>query len=218
LSESLAKVGAKATATAARFGAGPFGLVAGEPRSTSDGAAPAEEAEAAEWNELMRYFHLLMAVQAERPHSWEPVLRLAEQIRDMPWGGNSAEAKTEEGGRPLELEQVRASRWEAARETEACEAEVQEVVQAARAAQSACEQLKFRLSLVREAAESERRRLAEHGDKQLEQLQRDEARLKEVTEELERLRAMAAERSQHSEDKAGAVIGRPMLAGTEGGC
>merc|ERR550532_1450931 len=56
--------------------------------------------------------------------------------------------------------------------------------------QRECEQLKFRLSLEREARQTERRRMADHGEALACELQRDEVKLRQAESEVEEMRGL----------------------------
>merc|ERR1712113_805431 len=60
--------------------------------------------------------------------------------------------------------------------------------QQVRDSQRECEQLRFRLSLEREARQTESKRMAEHGENLQQELHRDEARLDSITREVDALR------------------------------
>mmetsp|Transcript_53135 Transcript_53135/g.137263 ORF Transcript_53135/g.137263 Transcript_53135/m.137263 type:complete len:902 (+) Transcript_53135:51-2756(+) len=141
------------------------GLGLGSDRAAAAGLLAAAKVD--EWDEVLRYLRLLMAVQADGAPSWESVRGLVEQLRDVyrtkgdaAGGGSSAASAVADAQAAKALAEARAKREAAAREAELRETELREAQQQAREMQRQCEQLKFQLSLEREA----RQRVSDQGD------------------------------------------------------
>lgn len=146
-----------------------------------------------EWDEMLRYLRLLMAVQAEGAPSWGTVQRCAERLCER---GRAAAREMEiesaagtRGEVEKEVAQVRARRDALGLKAEALDADMSEAVKGARELQRECDQLTFQISLEREAQENERKRMVDHSNALASEVQRDEAKLDSATSQVQLLRA-----------------------------
>ncbi|CAK0873325.1 unnamed protein product [Prorocentrum cordatum] len=134
---------------------------------------------------------------AEGSPSWENVQKQAEQLRDRyaaaaaaqaaaaAADGASAVASASDG---QALQQAQIQRQAVAEQAERRDSELREALQQMRELSRECEQLKFRLSLEREAQGTERRRMADHSETLRQELRLEEARVERASVELRRLR------------------------------
>lgn len=154
------------------------------------GAAGVGAGKVDEWDEVLRYLHLLTAVQAEGAPSWDKAKRCIEQLRDIDQvrgrsgaqGGRSAESEE------LELQQLREAREDFARRTARCEGDFNEALQQASDLQRECEELRRRLLQEREEAQTERRGMEEYTEGLQQELRQDEGKLEQKLQEVEELR------------------------------
>lgn len=144
-----------------------------------------------EWDEVLRYLRLLVAVQADGAPSWERVRGTVQQLRDHFSGAGApqrGDSDTMLGADLHAVQQLRAARQVATLEAESRDESLRAALQQVRDVQRECEQLKFRLSLEREARQTESKRMAEHGEALHSELRRDESRLEGITREVDVLR------------------------------
>lgn len=141
-----------------------------------------------EWDEVLRYLHLLKAVQIKGGPSWDDVRMHIERLRCIQPDPRQAGPLGSLGAEAQAVQQVREARAAASHQAEARDAALKDALQQARELQRGCEQLKMRLSLEREDKTSERRRAAAREEAQASELKREEARLKHAASEVDELR------------------------------
>lgn len=168
--------------------------------SVAQSMAPGAEAENGaaatdEWAEVLRYLHLLTALQtatADGEDSWESVRQTVLRLRDdsqAPSGGDSS--STQPKGNSISEEkatEVLAAREAVDKEAQRRFAERQELLDKVQEVQQENAEVRQRQSKEKEDRAAERKKMDDRGEALLTELQRDEARLKNAVRDVEELR------------------------------
>mmetsp|Transcript_143696 Transcript_143696/g.253776 ORF Transcript_143696/g.253776 Transcript_143696/m.253776 type:complete len:750 (-) Transcript_143696:143-2392(-) len=160
-------------------------------------AAEADNSAAAtdEWAEVLRYLHLLTALQtaaADGEDSWESVrqtvLRLRDESQAPSSGGDSAPQPTANSVCEEKATEVLAARAAVDKEAQSRFAERRELLEKVQQVQQENDELRQRQIKDKEDRAAERKKMDDRGEALLSELQRDEARLKNAVREVEELR------------------------------
>jgi vacuolar-type H+-ATPase subunit I/STV1 len=113
-----------------------------------------------ECEEVLRYLHLLKAMEMKGAPSWDGVRNIIGKLRETCQLAIGGADSTTQSAEVQAMHAVREARLDAQRKAEERDKELKAALQQARELQRECEQLKMRLSLERQQTNSERRRLA----------------------------------------------------------
>lgn len=149
-----------------------------------------------EWDEVLRYLGLLMAVQERSAPSWGGVRSFVEKLKELSQVNTPLLLKELCSPSLSESEltaahEVVAGVMQTACKIERVERDLADAHLEVRNMQRDCEGLRFTLSMEREAGLTQGRRLKEHGETLDNDLQKQEEKLQKATEEVEFLRERA---------------------------
>eukprot|EP00929_Paragymnodinium_shiwhaense_P059711 TRINITY_DN29890_c0_g1_i1.p1 TRINITY_DN29890_c0_g1~~TRINITY_DN29890_c0_g1_i1.p1 ORF type:complete len:814 (-),score=193.26 TRINITY_DN29890_c0_g1_i1:131-2572(-) len=156
--------------------------------------SPSNASKLDEWDEVLRYVHLLISVHDGQGDAaaWEDIRQLIEQLRHRCCKPKAEGLKqvtpSVSEAQAQALQKVREARAAAAEEAQKKEAELEQALQEAREHERLCEQLRSQIALERQERSSEQRRLAQQREVVATQLARDEAKLELAVREVEELR------------------------------
>jgi len=141
-----------------------------------------------EWDEVLRYLDLLMAVQTSEANSWATVRRYIELLRDYRDTAPKEPPRLSGGSTDSDAQSVthlQTLRRQAAKEALSLDGELREALRQARVLQRECEQLNVRLSIERDEHAAMLR--ASEQSEELVDTRDEEAKLQRAAQEVETL-------------------------------
>lgn len=152
-----------------------------------------------EWEEMLRYVRLLFSSKVQDSSSWKAVHRIAEELRDR---HREVLCAPVTGASETAVVLLRAHRAAVAKEANLNEVQTREALAQAKQLEREADELRFRIALERDAAATEKARLAEHDEVLTSEKLQDEQRLRLAEERLRVLRGrlLEAEGSEEMEE------------------